>query len=49
MRKKIKEIQQWLREDYFSGRMLFHKVALLITTIMSIVSLTISITQMCSP
>lgn len=40
---KLEKIKKWLRDDYFSGRMMFQKVTLLITAIMSVISLAISI------
>lgn len=40
---KFEEIKQWLREDYLSGRMMFQKVTLAITVIISVISLAISI------
>lgn len=41
--KSFEKMRQWLREDYFSGRMMFQKVTLAITIIMSVASLAISI------
>ncbi len=47
-RMKIREIQNWIQEDYLSGRMLLPRVMCIISIIISIISIVISVMLICS-